>query len=129
MCHGKTKKELCEDFDRRTREREFPTCPPRMLDDDLRLTFVNPKDGIRYFHHGGQFALTRWTNLYFPNSQLLWGDAIGGEVGSVFTSMSKRDEFFAHVLYWDMKHGKDAPHIEALRMAIDLADTGLANSL
>jgi hypothetical protein len=143
MCRGKTEDELLADFDRRTREREFPTCPPRILDGDQRLTFKNPNDHKRHFHHGGQFALTRWTNLYFPVSQLLWGDPIGGEVGQVFgdgsgrnvadvpvfTNAAKRDSFFAHVLYWDLEQGTAAPHIEALKAAVDLADTGAANAL
>lgn len=143
MCRGRKESELRQDFDRRVREREFPTCPPQLLDRDCRLTFHNPKTGKRQFHHGGQFALTRWTNLYFPASQLLWGDAIGGEVGSlfggdsggniadvpIFTNAAKRDAFFAHVLYWDLERGADAPHIEALKRAIDLGDGGAANAL
>jgi hypothetical protein len=88
--------------------------------------------------------LTRWTNLYFPVSQLLWGDGIGRELGPlfgdpagtniadvpVFTNPSKRSAFFAHVLYWSDPGSKPAaPHIEALRMAVDLADAGTANGL
>jgi hypothetical protein len=119
MCRGKNEDELRADFDRRTREREFPICPPRMLDSDYRLTFVNPNTHKRVFHHGGQFALTRWTNLYFPAVQLLWGDAIGGQVRSLFgenvsdwpvsTNSSSKDSFFAHVLYWDLAKGTAAP--------------------
>jgi hypothetical protein len=114
-----------------------------MVDGDLRLTFENPQTRVRTFHHGGQFALTRWTNLYFPASQLFWGDAIGGEVGPVFgdpagsnivdmpvfTNPFKRNNFFTHVHYWDLKYGTAAPHIVALKMAIDLDDTGAANHL
>jgi hypothetical protein len=144
MCRGTTEDELRADFDRRTREREFPTSPPRMIDGDLRLTFENPNTHVRVFHHGGQFALTRWTNLYFPVSQLLWGDAIGGEVGPVFgdpdsgsnvadvrvyTNSSQRDGFFTHNSYWDIRYGKSSPHILALQQAIDLADTGAADGL
>jgi hypothetical protein len=144
MCRGKTEPELQADFDQRTREREFPTCPPRKIDKDLQLTFESSNDHMRYFHHGGQFALTRWTNIYFPASQLLWGDAIGGEVGPVFqdpdsssnvadipvyTSSSKTSNFFAHTLYWDVKYGDSAPHIQALKRALDLGDTGSSNSL
>jgi hypothetical protein len=141
MCYGKNEDQLRADFDRRTREREFPTCPPRILDGDLRLTFANPKTGARSYHHGGQFGLTRWTNLFFPASQLLWGDAIGGEVSSVFgdpsgsniadlrvyTNRSKRDSFFAHIRYWDVEPDRTAPHIVALKKAIDLADIGDAD--
>ncbi len=143
MCRGNTEAALMSDFDQRTREREFPTCPPRMLDGDGRLTYVNPIDQKRYFHHGGLFALTRWTNLYFPVSQLLWGDAIGGVVGSVFgdstgsniadmavhTNNRKRNNFFAHILYWSVKFGRTAPHIVTLKKALDLADSGEVNSL
>jgi hypothetical protein len=141
MCRGKKECELQKDFDRRVREREFPTCPPRKLDNDGRLTFKNPTTDKRKFHHGGQFALTRWTNLYFPVSQLLWGDAIGGEIGPLFgdrsgsniadlpvhTNTDGEDSFFAHVLYWNLGSGAAAPHIEALKNALDLADTGAAN--
>jgi hypothetical protein len=144
MCRGKTEHELHADFDQRTHEREFPTCPPRMIDDDLQLTFEDPNSHMRYFHHGGQFALTRWTNIYFPASQLLWGDAIGGEVGPLFggpnssgnvadipvySNSSKTDNFFAHTLYWDVKYGGSAPHMGALKRALDVGDTGAPNSL
>jgi hypothetical protein len=147
MCRGNTEGELRADFERRTREREFPTSPPLMLDNDRRRTFLDPNTRARHFHHGGQFALTRWTNLYFPVSQLLWGDAIGGPVGAIFgdpklgsniadikvyTNTAERDHFFAHVLYWNgtiPPDGYRAPHIEALRRAVDIADAGLADEL
>lgn len=139
MCQGNTEAELEADFDRRTREREFPTCPPRKLDDDYRLTFQNPDTHQRTFHHGGQFALTRWTNLYFPAVQLFWGDAIGGPVAPLFgknvadcpvyTNVAKKDAFFSHVLYWSLAFGNTAPHIVTLKKAIDLADKGTANDL
>lgn len=138
MCHGKTEEELEQDFVRRTLEQEFPTCPPLKLDGEGRLTFTLKGVG-RFFHHAGLFGLTRWTNLFFPVSQLLWGDAIGGPVAPIFgeniadvpvwTNTSKRDSFFAHIEYWDMKLGKDAPNIVALQNAIDLADEGTANAM
>ncbi|WP_342723930.1 hypothetical protein AAFG07_33295 [Bradyrhizobium sp. B097] len=144
MCRGKNEEQLRIDFDRRVADREFPTCPPRLLDGDCRLTFANPNTGRRQFHHGGLFALTRWTNLYFPASQLLWGDGIGGELGALFgdtsgsniadvpvyTNKMQHDTFFAHVRYWDDLGSKNPPpHIEALRNAIDLADVGAADTL
>jgi hypothetical protein len=134
MCDGRTEAEIERDFERRAHEREFPTCPPRMLDGDLRLTF-QPPTGPRLFHHGGQFALTRWTNLYFPVSQVFWGDAIGGAVSPVFgdwvkdVAVSTRQtggvSFFTHTAYWktDCSEKREAPHLAALRSAINLADT------
>ena len=145
MCNGKTEQELRHDFKRRVREFDFPTCPPIRLKGDGRLTFIA---GNRlYFHQGGLFGLTRWTNLYFPVSELLWGDAIGGPVAPIFgrnivdvpVYMNKlRDaslfartrywavppNFFAHILYWVLppKEGSEAPHIRALIDAINLAD-------
>ena len=139
MCRGHSESELRADFDRRKREREFPTCPPVQIDSDGRLTFLNPLDRQRHFHHAGLFALSRWTNLYFPVAQLLWGDAIGGPIAPVFgdnivdvpvwTNRSKRDAFFSHVLYWDTRLGRDAANIVALQKAIDLADTGTSDDM
>jgi hypothetical protein len=144
MCKGGTLSLLKNDFKDRTREREFPTSPPLILDGDQRLTFLD-RD-VRRFHHGGQFALTRWTNLFFPASELLWGDAIGGPVAEifgdpdhganvidvpVFTNTAEHTHFFAHVLYWNSEcspEGFAAPHILALQNAIDIGDEGLANA-
>jgi hypothetical protein len=125
MCLGKTEAELHDDFNRRARECEFSTCPPLMLDGDNLMSFENPNDKLRYFHHGGQFALTRWTNLYFLVSEVLWGDAIGGPVATIFgdpektkidpalgqyvadapvyTNDSHNISFFAHTHYRDTK--------------------------
>ena len=115
------------------------------LKGDGRLTFIA---GNRlYFHQGGLFGLTRWTNLYFPVSELLWGDAIGGPVAPIFgrnivdvpvymnklrdASLFARTRYwavppnlFAHILYWVLppKEGSEAPHIRALIDAINLAD-------
>ncbi len=134
MCDGDTRTELHEDFQRRVREREFPTCPPFRNDSDGRLTFVKPDTSQRLFHHGALFGLTRWTNLYFPTDNLFWGDAIGGKVGPLFgdgvkdTSISVSTpgiaDFFSHVTYWDIHRagGRNARHIQALRAAINLAD-------
>jgi hypothetical protein len=134
MCDGDTTAALQKDFQRRVREREFPTCPPRRNDDDGRLTFIRPGTSQRLIHHGALFGLTRWTNLYFPASNLFWGDAIGGAVGPVFGKAIKDipiyvrksgiADFFSHVTYWDIgrEGGRNAPHIQALRDAINLAD-------
>jgi hypothetical protein len=141
MCVGKTVPDLENDFARRVREREFPTCPPKRLDNDGLLAFQNPRTGNSEFHHGALFGLTRWTNIYFPLEQVFWGDAIGGPLAPIFGShildvaVSTRTaggaDFFTHTAYWDVgrPEGRSAPHIIALCKAIDLADTGTAIDL
>jgi hypothetical protein len=135
MCDGNSHDKLKEDFARRVTEREFPTCPPARLDQDGLLTFNNPKRKTRQIHHGALFALTRWTNIYFPMVQIFWGDAIGGPVAPIFgrhivdlpvsTSESGAADFFTHTLYWNTEREPDrwnAPQIVALRNAVDLAE-------
>ncbi|MFX8270320.1 hypothetical protein ABTL25_19470, partial [Acinetobacter baumannii] len=82
MCEDKSNPKshdgLRADFARRVDEREFPTCPPKRIDDDGLLTFFNPNKQQRQVHNGALFGLTRWTNIYFPIEQIFWGDAIGG---------------------------------------------------
>jgi hypothetical protein len=142
MCLGKTQTELEKDFDRRVGEREFPTCPPKQLDQDGLLTFTNPKTGMKQVHNGALFGLTRWSNIYFPRRQLFWGDAIGGALSPIFgchivdlevsTKKAGGDDFFTHTAYWDVNRAPDtyrAPHIVTLRKAVDLADTGTAIEL
>jgi hypothetical protein len=141
MCVGKTRPDLQNDFARRVREREFPTCPPQRLDKDGLLSFANPRTGAREFHHGALFGLTRWTNIYFPLEQVFWGDAIGGPLAPTFGShildvaVSTRAggaaDFFTHTAYWDVgrPEGWSAPHIVALRKAVDLGDTDTAIDL
>ena len=70
MCKGKSAASHRQDFDRRVREFEFPTSPPARANGGGRLTIVDPQTNRRHFHHGAQFGLTRWTNLYFPMSEL-----------------------------------------------------------
>jgi hypothetical protein len=135
MCPGPSKERLLDYFNRGVREREFPKCPPEQTDEDGRLTFIDP-NSKRRFHHGALFGLTRWKNLFFPMSQLLWGDAIGGPVAPLFGSgvcdipvvrrHDKKAERFTHTKYWETEpEGPQLlPHIRALRMAVDLADAG-----
>ena len=44
MCLGKTRDELKEDFARRVEEREFPTCPPKRLDNDGSAGLLQSED-------------------------------------------------------------------------------------
>jgi len=121
-------------FRERVEQREYPVCPPLQSDGDGALTFQHPRGG-RFFHHGALFGLTRWANLYFPLTELFWGDAIGGPVGGelfgsgvVDTRVSLRQDggadFFTHTKYWDtsISDGGVSPHIEALRRAANLRE-------
>jgi hypothetical protein len=155
LCHGKTEREQIADFDRRKAEREFPACPPLKRDGDKLLTFYNPLEKKDCFHDGALFGLTRWTNLYFPMQQVFWGDPIGGPVGmygtgelgedgkevrkelfgkgvldvAVSTEPTGEARFITHTAYWDIKRPaeRDAPHILALKRALDLEDGGGAD--
>ena len=154
MCLGKTEadlkaegrpnteQDLREDFARRVEEKEFPTCPPKRLDQDGLLAFTNPQTNRKQVHNGALFGLTRWSNIYFPRRQLFWGDAIGGALSPIFgshivdlevsTKKAGGDDFFTHTAYWDVRRAPDAyqaPHIVTLRKAVDLADTGAAIDL
>lgn len=146
MCDGEDLAELNANFERRLKEREFPSCPPSKhpADPDRWLTFMNSRTKRQTLHHGGLFALTRWTNLYFPMSQLFWGDPVGGPVGfenvgknkqglfgefvcdqEVCLSKAEVKDFFTHTAYWSLKRGDgyNAPHIQDLIKAINLEDT------
>jgi hypothetical protein len=145
---------LFEDFDLRVRERELPTCRPKQADGDGVLSYE--RKGKRYFHHAALFGMTRWTNIYFPLEQVFWGDAIGGPVALYETNEKEADgqwrreelfgndiidvavsketsgaaSFFTHTAYWSVDRTAskvDPPHVLALKVAIDLADTGNAN--
>jgi len=136
MCNGRSEPELKNDFARRVSEREFPVCPPARDESKHRLTYWDANARRLRFHHGAQFGLTRWTNLYFPMSQLLWGDAVGGPLAGavlfrdgvrdvkVSTWLDGKTALFTHTAYWNTKvgDGRQGPHIEALRAAINLED-------
>jgi len=140
MCLGDSEAGLRSNFLDKVRQRDFPTSPPQRLDGSGCLTYLDRSTGRRHFHHGALFALTRWTNLYFKASELLWGDAVGGRVGrdvderemfgdnvrdrEVQTNSAGKRSFFAHVAYWSTKYPekRQAPHLRALREAVDLED-------
>jgi hypothetical protein len=166
LCHGKTVtgpirdvSELIEDFERRVKERELPTCQPKKFDGDDILTY-----GRTHFHQAALFGLTRWTNIYFPLKQVFWGDPIGGPVAMYETNEKDANgrtikkelfgtdiadvavslltsgdaSFFTHTAYWSVERPKDhvaptadkdddPPHIQALKLAIDLRDVGAAD--
>jgi hypothetical protein len=120
-----------EVFKEGIRQREFPVCPPK--DEDARDRghlgrIFEDKDGphyVRILHHGAPFAVTRWTNLYFP------GDIIGGPVARLFGHGIRDVELCvaprgwldrliparSHTRYWDLTAGNASEKLyNALRL-------------
>jgi hypothetical protein len=134
MCDGNTETALNKNFERRVLQREFPVCPPAKDGDDGLLSFHNGQTHRREFQHAALFGLTRWTNLFFPMSQMFWGDAIGGPLQGIFgryirdvpvsTLIPDKPAFFTHTSYWKITGpmGRSSPQILTLRKAIDLED-------
>ncbi|MGJ7488581.1 hypothetical protein ACSFA2_25170 [Variovorax sp. LT2P21] len=142
LAHGSWLLKLDADttFSDLVRERSFPTCPPQTepvaspVPGQIRKAFTfthaydnadNPKSkrSVQVPHHGGLFALTRWTNLYFPYRGLYDGDPVGGPVAEWFGSWVKdvrlRDtKGFAHTRYTSRNLEHDA--VIQVRSALNL---------
>jgi hypothetical protein len=108
------------DFETRKQERELITCPPQRDDKGYAYSGPRPYDVGQnklytplILHHAAPFAVTRWTNLYFPSKLGLFGDFVGGplapELGhgikdvAVTTSTWKglaSSTLAAHTCYW-----------------------------
>ncbi|MET0576069.1 MAG: hypothetical protein ABWZ83_09415 [Mesorhizobium sp.] len=139
------------DFDDRKAQRELVTCPP--VKDEMGYGYwqkmaidigaqPGKKAALRYnpliLHHAAPFAVTRWTNLYFPVRFGLFGDAVGGPLGPVLGGGIRDIEvstrrwkgwaghtLSAHTSYWlgcDAQAAADAsarpPSLHALKRAL-----------
>lgn len=131
-------------FDDLIANRTLPTCPPQVErrrspkpDVDRKVfTFTHPYQdpifptrtrSVQVPHHAGLFALTRWSNLYFPLSGVLGGDPVGGTLQPTFGDWiddigllnPKPGLFgFAHTLYWTRCGTNE--HVERLIDTLDL---------
>jgi len=114
-----------DDFESRKRQRELPTCPPQRDTKGYAHSSPTPVDvgQERKFtplilHHAAPFAVTRWTNMYFPARLGVFGDFVGGPLHLAFgpgiRDIPVRTEAFAgfakftplaHTHYW---HASDA---------------------
>lgn len=138
--------------DRRTvfsslvKDRIYPTCPPQTEEQDgkRRFSYTLPSrwdagarhESITVPDHAALFALTRWTNLYFPKRGLIGGDPVGGPLRGLFGAWISDCPVkapkagllgFAHTHYWeaDRQTGSSIPeHIRCLRDALDLHTAG-----
>lgn len=115
-----------DDFECRKRQRELPTCPPQLDEKGYAYSSPTPVDvglGRKFtpliLHHAAPFAVTRWTNLYFPARLGVFGDLVGGPLQSAFgqgiRDIAVRTEalaglakftLLAHTRYWHAP-GKD----------------------
>lgn len=124
------------DLESKQNSRELPTCPPRAetIQRDgrpvTRFSYEPGSSPFRIPHHAALFAATRWTNLYFPCRFIVRGDVVGGPLAPWFGSMVRDISvktrlcwgFFSHTRYWDRPKSGEAPHINALRSALNLLD-------
>ena len=149
-----------EDLHRRTLERELPTCPPQK--DDKGYAFSSPthievaphedlqpggrqKQTVKRFvplllHHAAPFAVTRWTNLYFPVRAGLFGDPVGGPLartlGKGILDIKVSTKKWAgvaswlpisHILYWNSAVNKEPTEEgsnQSTKILIDTLDLG-----
>ncbi|EEW49712.1 hypothetical protein HMPREF0290_1635 [Corynebacterium efficiens YS-314] len=79
-----------QDMKKSFKEREYPTCPPDVgrgifyggkYKDAKAGRTVNPDALVP--HHAALFAVTRWSNAYFP-AYRWYGDPVGGDVAATF---------------------------------------------
>jgi hypothetical protein len=147
-----------EDFKNRKLQRELITCPPQrdqkgyaysakainvgppsIGDEKLRQLFYTPL----ILHHAAPFAVTRWTNLYFPVRLAFFGDLVGGRLAPAFGDgikdvqvSTRRWKGFAnltlaaHTSYWRMEDmltprpprgGAPLPALYALKDALGIS--------
>lgn len=127
-----------DDLDRLKKDRELPQCLPvlekRKPQGNIvqRFSYKREQDKEdRALHHAALFAPTCWTNIYFPNKFIIFGDLVGGPLTGVFgkgikdipISTKQRWGFLTHTFYWRAKDLENAPsHIQTLRDVLDIAD-------
>jgi hypothetical protein len=82
-------------------------------------------------HHAAPFSAVRWTNIHDPHRMIFQGDIISGPVAPVFgpgvldidlKALRGQSRRFSHTRYWTLTADGPAPHIDALRKAINLLD-------
>jgi hypothetical protein len=141
-----------DDLRARQRQRDLPTNPPepeveKTKKEERRFYSYLVWDGygkkkdikLRAVHHGGLFALTRWTNLYYPALWGIFGDLVGGPLVHWFgpgirdiavgsKSVLKDHTLLAHLAYWSKGKIKSSnPNLsislDEIIKALDLKNT------
>lgn len=96
------------------------------------ITYARPLTGapaqLTVPDHAAPFAVTRWTNLYFPVTRGINGDPVGGPMPYAFGPGVKNIELshpgggflgFAHTFYWRTRKDHRG-HVDELRKALGL---------
>ena len=126
---------LVPDFVARRADGELPENPPKFFGERVALPADFIEGQPRIPLRNGLFAVTRWTNIYFPARMGLFGDFVGGPLRHLFgngirdrkvaTGSVLRDlTLLGHVSYW---HAGTAPRgsrnkATALDVLIDALD-------
>ena len=117
-------------FELKRARRELPSNPPWLEKNSKSKTrFSFPfDDPARTPHNGAVFAPVVWTNLYFPDFLIAFGDIISGRVTSLFgagaldVQLPRMGLAFRHLDYWKGAGTSPAPPwIAPLRKALNLA--------
>jgi hypothetical protein len=124
-------------FERKKLQRELPTSPPQLEDKGdfsypSQYTLANGKRRtLKVLNHAALFAVTRWTNLFFPARYALMGDLIAGKVSSVLgagiqdlpVETTAQGGWLLHTRYWQphaWDRGNHRSSIEQLVKALDI---------
>lgn len=129
-----------DDFETRIEQRELPTCPPQPDEKGYGFAATKPfniGEGKKFspviLHDGAPFAVTRWTNFFFPAHAGLFGDFVGGplapsfglgvqdiEVRSTGWRLILDFTLLAHTRYWT--RDSDGKTLGRLRNILDLTN-------
>ena len=125
------------EFKRKKSQRELPTSPPQLDDgrsfsypSNYKLDNGTPRT-TKALNHAAVFAVTRWTNLFFPARFGLKGDLIGGAISDALgpgindvpVATATRGGWLAHTSYWQShKSDQHNPNtaIACLTSALDI---------
>jgi hypothetical protein len=120
-----------DDLRARIARREAPSNPPWLEKDDVkrgRFRLSYPIDAaLRIPHHAAVFAPVVWTNIFFENALIVFGDIIGGPVAPVLgrgvldVRLKIGAPVFRHLDYWkNPTSDPPEPWLRALRRAVNL---------
>jgi hypothetical protein len=131
-----------DEFMQRVERWELPTCPPQEegadynnINDETRWFSWKHQSGRRMLYHGAPFAVTRWTNMWFPAHRGFFGDWFGGPLAPLYgpgitdialtgNRPESRWPAIAHAKYFSFPEDTSDDSVTThLRDTLDLAST------